>query len=107
MLVLGVLAAGVQTTGLLMLMLAAVPIAVHFGAAFPGPPTAAVAWTATIRTGPTATDDPLPLGPGWVASNKRTGATRVIYLRLVVTLCSSTMAVSCRCGGVGGLRPVE
>jgi len=36
-LVLGVLAAGVQTTGLLVLMLAAVPIAVHFGAAFPGP----------------------------------------------------------------------
>ena len=37
MLVLGVLAAGVQTTGLLVLMLAAVPIAVHFGVAFPGP----------------------------------------------------------------------
>jgi hypothetical protein len=35
------------------------------------------------------------------------GATRVIYLGLVVTLCSSTMAVSCRCGGVGGLWPVE
>jgi hypothetical protein len=37
-LVLGVLAAaGVQTTGLLVLMLAAVPIVMHFGAAFPGP----------------------------------------------------------------------
>ena len=37
-LVLGVLAAAaVQTTGLLVLMVAAVPIAVHFGAAFPGP----------------------------------------------------------------------
>jgi hypothetical protein len=37
-LVLGMLAAaGVQTTALLVLMLAAVPIAVHFGAAFPGP----------------------------------------------------------------------
>jgi Protein of unknown function (DUF3040) len=37
-LVLGMLAAaGVQTTGLLVLMLAAVPIAVHFDAAFPGP----------------------------------------------------------------------
>ena len=37
MLVLGWLAAsGIQTTGLLVLMLAAVPIAVHFGAAFPG-----------------------------------------------------------------------
>ena len=48
-LVLGVLAAGVQTTGLLVLMLAAVPIAVHFGAAFPGP---------SDRRGRTDGDDP-------------------------------------------------
>jgi hypothetical protein len=49
-LVLGVLAAaGVQTTGLLVLMLAAVPIAVHFGAAFPGP---------ADRRGRTDGDDP-------------------------------------------------
>jgi hypothetical protein len=49
-LVLGrLVATGVQTTGLLMLMLAAVPIAVHFGAAFPGPPD---------RRGRTDGDDP-------------------------------------------------
>ena len=49
-LVLGVLAAaGVQTTGLLVLMVAAVPIAVHFGAAFPGP---------SDRRGRTDGDDP-------------------------------------------------
>jgi len=42
-------AAGVQTTGLLVLMLAAVPIAVHFGAAFPGP---------SDRRGRTDGDDP-------------------------------------------------
>jgi DUF3040 family protein len=49
-LVLGVLAAAaVQTTGLLVLMVAAVPIAVHFGAAFPGP---------SDRRGRTDGDDP-------------------------------------------------
>jgi hypothetical protein len=49
-LVLGVLAAaGVQTTGLLVLMVAAVPIAVHFGAAFPDP---------SDRRGRTDGDDP-------------------------------------------------
>ena len=42
-------AAGVQTTALLVLMLAAVPIAVHFGAAFPGP---------SDRRGRTDGDDP-------------------------------------------------
>jgi hypothetical protein len=42
-------AAGVQTTGLLVLMLAAVPIAVYFGAAFPGP---------SDRRGRTDGDDP-------------------------------------------------
>ncbi len=49
-LVLGMFAAaGVQTTGMLVLMLAAVPIAFHFGAAFPGP---------SDRRGRTDGDDP-------------------------------------------------
>jgi Flp pilus assembly protein TadB len=42
-------AAGVQPTVMLVLMLAAVPIAVHFGAAFPGP---------SDRRGRTDGDDP-------------------------------------------------
>jgi hypothetical protein len=45
----GLAAAGVQPTVMLVLMLAAVPIAVHFGAAFPGP---------SDRRGRTDGDDP-------------------------------------------------
>ena len=49
-LVLGMFAAaGVQAMGMLVLMLAAVPIAFHFGAAFPGP---------SDRRGRTDGDDP-------------------------------------------------